>query len=82
MPDKSTLAILKALEKRKRRRVEINKSMVSHVQLQADIRRQVDMMNMRAERTRIEGQLRSTSAWRPQVMRDRYEELTKALGEK
>ena len=78
----TTLEILKALERRKRRKVEINKAMVSHIQHQSEIRRQIDRENMRAEHMRIRGQLRSTSAWKPQCMRDRYEELTRALGEK
>ena len=82
MPDKATLDVLKKLEARKRRRVELNKSQVSHIAYQAELRRQLDRDNMKAEHMRIKAQLRSTTAWHPGVMRDRYEELTRALGEK
>ena len=74
--------ILKKLEGRHRRAVAINRSMVSSIQYQADVRRQIDAETMRAEHTRIRGQLSKAGAWHPQVMRDRYGELTKALGHK
>ncbi len=73
------LDILKALEKRRRKKVEINKSMVSNIQYHADVRRQIDREQMRAEHTRIKGQLARTGVWIPSVMRNRYEELTKEL---
>ena len=74
------LEILKALERRRRKRVELNRSMVSAIQYQADWRRAIDRETKRAEHTRIRGQLASTAAWHPQVMRDRYVELTRELG--
>ena len=49
------LDVLKALEKRRRKRVEINRSMVSHIQYQADMRRAIDREVMRAERSRLKG---------------------------
>ncbi len=73
------LDILKALEKRRRKKVEINKSMVSNIQYHADVRRQIDREQMRAEHIRIKGQLARTGIWIPPVMRNRYEELTKEL---
>ena len=73
------LDILKGLEKRRRKKVEINKSMVSNIQYHADVRRQIDREQMRAEHTRIKGQLARTGVWIPSVMRNRYEELTKEL---
>ena len=73
------LEILKALERRRRKRVDLNRSMVSAIQYQADWRRAIDRETMRAEHTRIRGQLAS-AAWHPQVMRDRYEEMTRELG--
>ena len=73
------LDILKALEKRRRKKVEINKSIVSGIQYHADIRRQIEREQLRAEHTRIKGQLARTGVWIPSVMRDRYEELTKEL---
>ena len=72
--------ILKKLEKRRRRAVELNRSMVSSIQYQADVRRNIDQATMRAEHTRIRGQLSKVGAWHPQFMRDQYEQLTKALG--
>ena len=74
------LEILKALERRRRKRVDLNRSMVSAIQYQADWRRAIDRETMRAEHTRIRGQLASAAAWHPQVMRDRYEEMTRELG--
>ena len=73
------LDILKKLEHRRRRKVETNKSMVSNIQYHADVRRNIDREMMRAEHTRIRGQLARTGVWIPSVMRDRYEELTKEL---
>ena len=73
------LDILKKLEHRRRRKVETNKSMVSNIQYHADVRRQIDREMMRAERSRIKGQLDRTGVWIPSVMRDKYEELTKDL---
>jgi len=74
------LEILKALERRRRKRVELNRSMVSAIQYQADWRRAIDRETKRAEHTRIRGQLASAAAWHPQVMRDKYVELTRELG--
>ena len=73
------LDILKALEKRCRKKVEINKSMVSNIQYHADVRRQIEREQLRAERTRIKGQLAKTGVWIPSVMRDRCDELEKEL---
>ena len=73
--------ILKKLEKRRRRAVELNRSMVSSIQYQADVRRNIDQATMRAEHTRIRGQLSKVGAWHPQVMKDHYEELTRVLGQ-
>ncbi len=74
------LDVLKALEKRRRKRVEINRSMVSHIQYQADMRRSIDREIMKAERFRLKGVLAHAGSWHPQVARDRYEELSRALG--
>ena len=73
------LDILKALEKRRRKKVMINKSIVSGMQYHADVRRQIDREQMRAEHTKIKGQLAKTGVWIPSVMRHRYEELEKEL---
>ena len=74
--------ILKKLQARRRKGAALNKSMVSHIQYQGDIRRQIDRDMDRAERTRIQGQLSKAGSWHPQLMRDRYEELTKKVGER
>ena len=73
--------ILKKLQARRRKGAALNKSMVSHIQYQGDIRRQIDRDMDRAERSRIQGQLSKAGSWHPQLMRDRYEELTKKVGE-
>ena len=74
------LTILKKLEKRRRNAVELNRSMVSSIQYQAAWRQAIETATMRAEHTKIRGQLSKVGAYHPQVMRDRYEELTKVLG--
>ena len=74
------LEILKKLEARRRRRTEIQKSMVSHIQYQGDLRRAIDRQNMRAERSRLQGILSKNVVGTPQLARDRYEELNRNLG--
>ncbi len=75
------LDVLKQLEKRRRKRVEIHKSQQDNIQYHAAIRRQVDRENLRAERTRLQGLItKSGGPATQQMIRDRYEELTKALG--
>ena len=73
------LGILKKLEARRRRRTEIQKSMVSHIQYQGDLRRALDRENMRADRSRLQGILSRNVVGTPQLARDRYEELTRNL---
>ena len=75
------LDIWKKLQKWHRKRVEIQKSMHSLIQYQADLRRSIEVATMRAERDKIKGHLSKMGAWHPQVMRDRYAELQRALGE-
>ena len=75
----TVLGIIQKLEKRRRRKVEINKSMVSNIQYHADVRRQIEREHLRAEHTKIKGQLAKTGVWIPSVMRDRFEMLTKEL---
>ena len=73
------LDVLKKLHKRRRNAVELNRSMVSSIQYQADLRRNYDMANMRAEHTRLRGQLSKMGSHHPQFVRDRYEELSRIL---
>ena len=75
------LDIWQKLHQRRRKRVEINKSMVDSIRYQAELRRNIEVATMRAEKTKIQGHLSKVGAWHPQVMRDRYRELQKALGE-
>ena len=75
------LEIMKKLQARRRRGAELNKSMVSHIQYMADVRRQIDRDMDRAEKSRIQGQLSRAGSWHPQLMRDRYEELTKNVAQ-
>ncbi len=75
------LDVLKLLEKRRRKRVELHKSQQDNIQYQAAIRRQVERENLRAERTRLQGLLsRSGGPATQQMIRDRYDEITKYLG--
>ena len=75
------LDIWKRLHKRRRKQVENARSMHSLIQYQADLRRSIEVATMRAEQDRIRGHLSKMGAWHPQVMRDRYAELQRALGE-
>ena len=75
------LDIWQKLHQRRRKRVEINKSMVDSIRYQADLRRNIEVAQMRAQKDMIKGHLSKVGAWHPQVMRDRYRELQKALGE-
>ena len=74
------LEILKQLERRRRRKVEINKSMVDNIKYHADMRASVDREVKRAEKHRIQGLLQEPNVSHPMLLRHRYEELTKALG--
>ena len=74
------LEILKQLEKRRRKKVEIQKSMVDNIQYHANMRASIDREVMRAEKDRIQGMLQKPNISNPMLMRHRYEELKKALG--
>ena len=74
------LEILKQFERRRRRKVEINKSMVDNIRYHADMRASMDREQMRAEKHRIQGLLQKSNVSHPMLLRHRYEELTKALG--
>ncbi len=76
----TNLDVLKQLEKRRRKRVEIHKSQQDNIQYQAQLRRQWDREIIRAERTRLQGLLSKAGPATRQVIHDRYDELTKALG--
>ena len=77
----SRLDILKKLEARRKRLPNIQKSMVSRIAYQGDLRRAMDRETMRAEHTRIRGILAKGGVGPPQIMRDRYEELSRQLGQ-
>ena len=74
------LEILKQLERRQRRKVEINKSMVDNMKYHADLGASVDREVMRAEKHRIQGLLQKPNVSHPMLLRHRCEELTRALG--
>ena len=74
------LEILKQLERRRRRKVEINKSMVDNIKYHADMRASVDREVMKAEKHRIQGLLQKPNVSHPMLLRHQDEELTKALG--
>ena len=60
--------------------MEIHTSQQDNIQYHAAIRRQVERENIRAERTRLQGLLSKAGPATQQVIRDRYDELTKLLG--
>ena len=74
--------VLKQLEKRRRKKVQINKSMVDSIQYHAQMRANIDQENARAERDRLKGLLSKTNLAMPMLIRHRYEELEKAIGGK
>ena len=74
------LDVLKKLEQRRRKRIEIHKSMVDSIKYHADMRASIDREVMRVEKQRIQGMLHSPIASNRMLLRHRYEELTKALG--
>ena len=77
----SRLEILKKLEARRKKLPDIQKSMVSRIQYQGDLRRAMDRETQRAEHTRIRGILARGGVTSPQQMPDRYEELSRHLGQ-
>ena len=74
------LEVLKQLERRRRRKLEINKSMVDNIKYHADMTANIDREVMRVEKHRIRGMLQSPIVHHPMLLRHRYDELTKALG--
>ena len=60
--------------------MEIHKSQQDNIQYHAAIRRQLDREINRAEHTRLQGLLHKAGPTTLQIIRDRYAELTKALG--
>ena len=74
------LDVLKELERRRRKRVMLHKSQQDNIQYQAQLRRQWDREINRAEHTRLQGLLSKAGPATRQIIRDRYDELTKAIG--
>ena len=74
------LELLKKLETRRRKLPEIQKAAQSRIAYGEGIRRAMDRDTMRAERDRIKGVLMRGGSAPPQVMRDRYDELSRHLG--
>ena len=74
------LTVLKQLEARRRKLPEISKQAQSRIEYGAGIRRAMDRETMRAEHDRIRGVLARGGIGPPQVMRDRYDELSRHLG--
>ena len=74
------LEVMKKLEKRRRKKVQIQKSMHDNIQYHAAMRASIDRENMKVERDRLQGLLTKTNLAMPMLIRHRYEELEKALG--
>ena len=73
------LDILKQLQLRRRRKVEINKSMHDNIKYHADIRASIDREINRAEKHRIQGLLLKPGCANPMLLRHTYEEISKLL---
>ena len=74
------LELLKKLEQRRRKMPEIQKQAQSRIDYQAGWRRAAETATMAAEHHRIRGVLARGGIGPPQVMRDRYDELSRQLG--
>ena len=73
------LDVLKELQKRRRRKVEINKSMHDNIKYHADMKASIDREINRAEKHRIQGLLLKPGCANPMLLRHRYEELSRLL---
>ena len=73
------MKLLKELQNRRRRKVEINKSMHDNIRYHADMRASIDREINCAEKHRIQGLLLKPGCANPMLLRHRYEEISKLL---
>ena len=75
------LTVLKQLEERRRKRVDVLKAHNDRIAYQASIRRHMEREQMRSERDRLQGIMARGGLLSPELMRARYEHLRDSLGE-
>ena len=77
--DDSRRDILRKLEQRRKKAPEIRKEQASRIQYQADLRRSMDVENMRAEQLRLRNILGAGGQHNVWLARQRFEEISKDL---
>ena len=77
--DDSRRDILRKLEQRRKKAPEIRKEQASRIQYQADLRRSIDVENMRAEQLRLRNILGAGGQHNFWLARQRFEEISKDL---
>ena len=79
LPPDSRHDILRKLEQRRKKAPEIRKEQASRIQYQADLRRSMDVENMRAEQLRLRNILGAGGQYNVWLARQRFEEISKDL---
>ena len=78
-PADSRHDVLRKLEQRRKKAPEIRKEQASRIQHQADLRRSIDVQNMRAEQLRLRNILGAGGQHNVWLARQRFEEISKDL---
>ena len=79
LPPDSRHDILRKLVQRRKKAPEIRKEQASRIQYQADLRRSMDVENMRAEQLRLRNILGAGGQYNVWLARQRFEEISKDL---
>ena len=79
LPPDSRHDILRKLEQRRKKAPEIRKEQASRIKYQADLRRSMDVENMRAEQMRLRNILGAGGQHNVWIARQRFEEISKDL---
>ena len=79
LPPDSRHDILRKLEQRRKKAPEIRKEHASRIQYQADLRRSMELENMRAEQMRLRNILGAGGQHNVWLARQRFEEISKDL---
>ena len=79
LPPDSRHDILRKLEQRRKKAPEIRKEQASRIQYQADLRRSMDVENLRAEQMRLRNILGAGGQHNVWLARQRFEEISKDL---
>ena len=79
LPPDSRHDILRKLEQRRKKAPEIRKEQASRIKYQADLRRSMEVENMRAEQMRLRNILGAGGQHNVWIARQRFEEISKDL---